>query len=164
MKNFVSKVFRWWQLPLLAPLLGVVFALMLVVPAWAAVVTNIDIPINLTGENGCNGALLNLNGVEHIVATVTTPTNGGGFNIGVHTNAQLTGTDNLGNSYVANEEFNFTLNNAQPGETRTQNQTLRLISTNSAVNNLQHFILHITVNANGTVTAFVDTFTDTCVG
>jgi glycosyltransferase involved in cell wall biosynthesis len=28
MKHFVSKVFRWWQLPLLAPLLEVVFALL----------------------------------------------------------------------------------------------------------------------------------------
>ena len=151
-----------WRLPLVAlPLLMVVFGLMLVVtPAWAATVTNIDIPVSGSAFNPCTGEMVTLSGVEHLTVRMTL--NGsGGFLLGVHANIHVTATGNLGNTYVGNQENNFELNGHVGSET-TSTFTFSEISQGSAPNFMMSALVHVTVNPDGTVTALVDKFTTEC--
>src|SRR6266566_3541413 len=161
MKNFVSKVLRWRLLPLIALLSTVACALVLTVPAWAATVTNIDIPFNTTLFNPCNGESVTLSGIAHELSQVTF--NGsGGFHLEAHFNGNLTGTGTLGNTYVGNLEENVVRNGPSLGVSDrvfTHTFTTRLISEGLAPNFLTSVLGHFTVNPDGTTTVSFDNFT-----
>lgn len=101
-------------------------------------------------------------GAEHFVEGVTL--NGsGGFHMKFHDKIHVTATGDFGNSYEGNEEDLDQLN-GRVGMEQTVSTTFSEISKGSAPNFEQHFLLHITVNANGTVASSIDTFTSSCRG
>jgi hypothetical protein len=165
MKQNDSIPYLWRRLPLLAPLLGVVFALMLVPPAWAApaTVTNQDIPINTTLSNPCNGESVALSGVAHETSNVIS--NGsGGLLVMAHLNGNLTGTGSFGNKYVGNLEETFTRNVPSSGSEFTHTFTTILTSQGSAPNFTTAVLEHFTVNPDGTTTVSFTNFTSRCGG
>lgn len=165
MKNQHTTVRSWRRLLFIAfpPLAAVLFALALVMPASAATVTNITFPISGTGvPNPCNGAILTFSGELHLTFRVTLDSSGG-FHLGAEDNIHVTATDNLGNTYVGNEEDTFEFN-GRVGVEETATDTFSAISLGSAPNFVVTAVFHITVNPDGTVTAFVNNFTAACRG
>jgi hypothetical protein len=140
-------------------LLGMLF---ITTNANAAVIANIDIPVNGTVFNPCNGETVTFNGVEHLVVSLTLDASGG-FHSDEKLNVHVTATGDQGNSYEGNQEEHLTIN-GRVGLVQTLPQTFSEISTGSAPNFEIHSLMHITVNANGTVTAFVSTYTSSCTG
>lgn len=140
-------------------LLGV---LLITINASAAVITNIDIPISGTVFNPCNGETVTFNGVDHFVASVTLNASGG-FQSVAKDNIHVTATGDQGNRYEGNQEDNFIFN-GRFGIVQTFPTTFSEISAGSAPNFEIHSLFHVTVNANGGVTAFVSTFTASCRG
>ena len=136
--------------------------LLITINSSAAVLTNIDIPVSGAVFNPCNGETVTFTGVDHYVASVTLNASGG-FQSDAHDNIHVTATGDQGNSYEGNQEEHLTIN-GRVGLVQTLPQTFSEISTGSAPNFEIHSLMHITVNANGTVTAFVSTYTSSCTG
>jgi hypothetical protein len=144
------------------PLAAVLFALALVMPAWAATVTNITVPISGTVSNACNGEMLTFSGELHLTSRVTLDSSGG-FHLGAHVNIHVTATGDQGNTYEGNQEDNSELN-GRIGVEQIETITISIISKGSAPNVVIHAVFHITVRPDGTVTAFVDHLTAECRG
>lgn len=134
--------------------------LLIAVNAGALVVVNVDIPVSGAVFNPCNGETVTFIGIDHFIFSVTLD-RAGGFHIDAHDNVHVTATGSLGNSYEGNQEDTFSLN-GRVGVEQTVGVTFSEISKGSAPNFEVHVLQHITVNANGTVTAFVDNFTSNC--
>jgi hypothetical protein len=146
------------------PLAAILFALALVMPALAATVINIDIPISGNDVvNPCNGGeILTFSGVAHITMHITFD-NSGGFHADFHANDHVTATGDQGNTYVGNEEVNNPFNGKVGFET-TFTLTFSESSQGSAPNFVMQMVQHITVHPDGTVTGFVNNFTAECRG
>lgn len=128
----------------------------------AATLVNIDIPISGSVFNPCNGEVVAFSGVDHVTVHITLD-NSGGFHADVHENIHVTAVGDQGNRYVGNQEVNAPFNGKVGFET-TSTLTFSETSLGSAPNFDVHAIFHLTVNPNGTVTAFVDHFTASCRG
>ena len=142
--------------------LAITALLMIAVKAMAAVTTNIDIPINGAVFNPCNGETVTFTGVDHFTAQVTLD-GAGGFHMDFHDNIHVTATGDQGNSYEGNQEDNGPLNGRVAME-QTLPLTFSEISKGPAPNFEVHALQHITINANGTVTVSINTFTSSCRG
>ena len=123
---------------------------------------NIDIPVSGAVFNPCNGETVTFDGVDHFTIQLTLD-GAGGFHAKTHDNIHVTATGSLGNSYEGNQEDNNEFN-GKVGFEQTFGVTFSEISKGSAPNFEQHFLQHITVNANGTVTVFFTNFTSNCRG
>jgi len=163
-EKMMQRSLGGWPLSLVAlPLLTVVFGLMLMATvARAATVTNIDIPVSGVVFNPCNGEIVTFSGVEHFTASMTLD-GSGGFVLDRHNNIHVTATGNLGNTYVANQE-DYSEFNGPVGSEATSRTTFREISQGFAPNFVIHALMHVIVNPDGTVTAFVDYFNAECQG
>src|SRR5215470_3093174 len=128
------------------------FLLLGALNAAASVVINVDIPISGAVFNPCNGETVTFTGIDHFTLSVTFD-GAGGFHADAHDNVHVTATGSLGNSYEGNQEDN-SLFNGRVGFEQTFGLTFSEISTGSAPNFELHILEHITVNPNGTVTAF----------
>jgi hypothetical protein len=126
------------------------------------VVTNIKIPVSGVVFNPCNGENVSFSGLDHVTARVTID-GSGGFHLATHDNIHVTGTGDQGNTYEGNQEDNSVIN-GRVGVEQTATFTFSEISKGSAPNFEVHALFHLTVNANGTVTAFVNNFTAVCRG
>jgi hypothetical protein len=127
--------------------------------AWAGNVINVTTPVSGTLFNPWNGEPVNFTGSCHTVINETLDSSGGvhfGFHVNCHVSA--VGQD-TGARYIGNAEANFTAN-VNSGETVTLTFpfTFSGISKGSEPNFVIHSIFHITINPDGTVTSFVDTF------
>ena len=140
------------------------FATMLLVSvnAAAAVTVNVHIPISGAVFNPCNGETVTFTGSVHVIQAVTFD-GAGGFHLVENDNIHVTATGSFGNAYEGNEEDQFQLN-GRVGIEQTVGSTFSEISKGSAPNFEEHFLQHITVNANGTVTVFFTNFTSSCQG
>jgi|SRR5215469_17277931 len=148
------------SLKMLAPYL---FALLLLVAVNAAAsVVNVSIPISGALISPCNGATITYSGSDHSVFSIMSD-GAGGFHVVEHDNIHVTATDDQGNSYVGDQSVNNTFN-ARVGVENTFLFTLTLITQGSAPNVQQIFVSHITINANGTVTAFFTHVGANCPG
>jgi hypothetical protein len=127
----------------------------------ASVVTNVDIPLSGVVFNPCNGENVSFTGLDHFTARVTL--SGAGFHVANHENIHVTASGDQGNAYVGNQEDNSEVN-GRVGIEQTMQLVFSEISKGSAPNFEVHAIFHITANANGTVTAFVNNFTTACRG
>jgi hypothetical protein len=128
--------------------------------AQAEVVTNITVPVNMNVSVPCAaggaGETVSLSGDLHVLLRLTIG-NSGGIHLGSH--FQPEGVSGLGQTTgdkyqatgVAQEEFNATI-----GAEETFMHNLRVIGQGNGNNFLIHEFFHVTVNANGDVTAFVD--------
>lgn len=106
----------------------------------------------------CAGADVTVNGVANVVYHVTVNANGG-FNIVEAIAGQISGTDEAGNTYSGAVSTSQTLNINAGGEVTAP---LTLVLSGSAGQFRLHALQHITVDANGNVTSYVDNFTSDC--
>jgi hypothetical protein len=136
--------------------------LLIPVNAFPAVVVNVDIPVNGTVFNPCNGETITFSGIDHFTLHVTFDS-AGGFHADAHDNIHVTATGDQGNSYEGNQEDNNPFN-GKVGFEQTFGLTFSEISKGSAPNFEVHILQHITVNANGTVTVFFSNFASNCRG
>jgi len=146
-----------------------IFALTGATPALAGASTFVDnfsIPIDLFVFVPCAaggaGELVQLQGPLHILFR-TTIDNRGGFHSTFHFQPQgISGTGlTTGDKYQATGETQGT-DNGQVGFESTFVNNFKIIGQGPGNNFLVHENFHYTVNANGTVTAFVDNFSVEC--
>src|SRR5215470_18832576 len=131
--------------------------LLVAVNAAASVTQNVQIPISGAVFNPCNGETVTFTGIVHVIQAVTFD-GAGGFHLVANDDIHVTATGSFGNSYEGNEEDQFQLN-GRVGIEQTVGSTFSEISKGAAPNFEQHFLQHITVNPNGTVTVFFTNFT-----
>jgi len=139
------------------------------VPANAAKQVNDMSDINLTAFVPCAaggaGELVDLSGPLHTLITFTI--NGNNVSGTAHFQPQgLSGTgETTGDKYQATgvtkaSSFKGSFQNGQFTQTYVNN--FRIIGSGSGNNFLVHEVLHVTFNANGTVTVFHDNFSIDC--
>ena len=166
---------RRWLLLAFPPLAALALTVALVMHASAAPVvqTNIHIPISTVFFDTCTGANVTLSGDDHLKSVVNFDEGAAGMGVHahVHSNLHVTGTDDLGNTYIGNEEGEQLINGrvSEDGQSVQQEETsildtLVLVSQGAAPNLTVKVIAHVTLNPNGTITVFVDRFTTTCQG
>lgn len=147
--------------------LALTLALVFHASAAASVVKiNIDRPVSgVDVFNPCTGVDITESGDEHLVVQETL-NDAGGEHIILHINLHLAGTDAQGNAYSATETDTDELNiNGQVAEAEeTVPLTLVEVSQGTAPNFLEHVTLHVTFNADGTITTEVIHASATCLG
>jgi len=151
----------------LLPALFLAAALWLVpVTSSAAVVQNVQVPLNVTVFNPCTGDLIAVSGSIHFLATMTQD-QGGGFHISFMDNvSQVTGTGSVtGVTYHGVGGDWFTVNVRPPFPVEfTATDVFGLISQGPSPNLVVTDTFHITVNADGTMTANVSRLSISCNG
>jgi hypothetical protein len=124
------------------------------------------VPLNTATFNPCTGELVTLAGYLHLL-THTTVDEQGGVHLQSHVNPQqVSGTSTSGTEYRAvgkNRTESNTFSGGLPVEV-THVRTFNFISTDATDNFLLHETIHITINANGEVTAVVENVTTECRG
>ncbi len=145
---------------------GALVGLLASTDASAAVVFNTRFPINLSVSvpcaNGGAGEVVELSGDLHDLFSYTIDSNGG-VHIDVHDNPQgVSGTGlTTGDRYHATGVTRVGLNSTGPLEVTLVNN-FNVIGQGPHNNLLVHDNFHITVNANGEVTASHDNFRVEC--
>jgi hypothetical protein len=150
---------RWAVLCLVAGMVAMLTAL----PMQAAVTTNVSVPITLVVDIPCAGELVVLNGPLHILSTLTFD-RAGGFHMVAHFQPQgIRGLGQLsGTKYHATGITEFQTNaKAVPFETSFVNN-FKIIGQGPGNNLLIHENFHLTVNANGRLTALIDNSSSEC--
>jgi hypothetical protein len=133
-------------------------------PVFADVVVNTFVPFNTVVSNACTGEAVTLSGDLHIMLTIQET--GNGLRIGTHAQpVGLTGTGALsGATYhgVGITRENFFVD--PPGVfDSTFVNNFYIIGEGGAPNFMVHITAHLTVNANGEVTADIVNINVTCV-
>jgi hypothetical protein len=149
--------------------LAMVLVLLAGLPAYSAVDTNISIPVAITVFIPCavggTGEFVTLSGDLHILISTTVNAN----HISLDSHFQPQGISGVGS--VSGDKYQGT------GITRTSIEAdvtlmpfiftfvnnFKIIGQGPGNNFLVHQNVHITVNANGTVTASVDNFSTECM-
>jgi hypothetical protein len=140
----------------------------LVAPASAAVVVNDKTDISLTVFIPCavggTGEVVDLSGPLHTLISFTINNNNvsGDFHFqpqGISGTGETTG-DKYQATGITRESFKASLQNGQANFTFVNN--FRIIGQGPGNNFLVHETLHLTINANGTVTVFHDNFSVDC--
>jgi len=122
----------------------------------------VDIPVYVPCANGGAGELVTLSGDLHTLFRYTQSASGG-IHAGSHFQPQgISGVgEATGDTYhgtgVTQGEFN-----ANVGVEETFVNNFRIIGQRSGNNYLVHSVFHITFNANGSITALVDTLSVDC--
>lgn len=154
---------RLLQAGLLAVVLAVLLAFM-PATASAAVVANVRVPLNTAVVSPCNGDVIAVTGEIHLLASSTSD-GAGGFHVKFMDNvSQVTGVGSVsGATYhgVGGDWFIANVSPPFPAEF-TQTDVFGLISAGPAPNFVVTDTLHITVNADGTLTANVARFSIAC--
>jgi hypothetical protein len=112
----------------------------------------------------CNGDVIHISGTLLIIFTETT-TPSGGFIVSSHFQPQgIMGVDlTTGTKYVATGlTRDILVVSPSGGITETFVNRFHIQATTAAESFIVSEVFHITVNANGVVTAFVDNFSSTC--
>lgn len=131
-----------------------------VAPALAGTVSNDIIPIAGVIGDACTGEALSYSGTAHETFRVTG--NANSFHIGLHQNIHVDATGlSSGAKYVGLQNDNLQLNLAA-GANQTEQFRFRLVSQGKAENLWATAKFHITINANGVVTSFLNSFTVEC--
>jgi hypothetical protein len=131
-------------------------------PAKADVVFNGDVAIVPSIVNPCNGEIVVLTGTAHVVAEETFTPSG---NIHVSTHINAVGVSGVGMTTGAKYSISNSLTEELTfaGATEeTVNDTFRIIGQGQVPNFNLHELIHVTINANGTVTVAFETFNETC--
>lgn len=145
---------------------ALLFALHVAPSAAAAVTDNVKVPTDIQVFIPCAaggaGELVRLSGNLHILLRSTVSARGG-LHVSAHFQPQgITGVgETTGDKYqgtgVTQEHFNATV-----GVEETFINNFRIIGAGPGNNYLVHAVVHITFNANGIATAFVDRFSVDC--
>ncbi len=132
--------------------------------ASAAVVTNVRVPLNITVVSPCNGDVIAVTGNIHLLASSTSDGSGGFHMTFMDNVSQVTGVGSVsGATYhgVGGDWFSGNVRPPFPVEF-TATDVFGLISAGSAPNFMVTDTFHITVNADGTLTANVARLSITC--
>ncbi len=152
-----------WLMAACAPLLGVIVTFAMATPAMAATETNMDVPLSGVVTNTCNGENVAFNGVDHLTVQATYTSNN--YHLATHDNIHVTGTGDLGNTYVGNQEDYSNLNlSLTEGAESTSTLSFSEIGQGSAPNFLISAVFHITFTPAGTISAYVNNYTTSCRG
>jgi len=148
---------RWITLLLTA-------AVVCLIPASAEVTTNEIVPYSQEIYLPCIGETVSLSGSSHIVSTVTIDATGG---IHLQSHAQLVGVSGTGltsgDTYrAAGTEQNSENTNAPLPFTSSYVATFRLIGRGPGADFWLHQTIHLTINADGTVTADISNTSGSC--
>jgi hypothetical protein len=127
-----------------------------------AVIQNEDVT-GATLVNPCNGDTVTITSGTFQIVVHETATSSGGYHLIVEGNAHgVKGVGTDGASYQAPGVF-WTETNATPGaQVTTQVGVLNVIGGGDTPNFRSVGTLHLTVDGNGNVTAFIDHVTETC--
>ena len=132
--------------------------------ASAAVVQNVQVPLSVTVFSPCTGDIIPVSGFIHLVASSTND-GSGGFHVTVMDNvSQVSGVGSVtGATYhgVGGDWFSLNARPPFPFEA-TQTDVFGLISAGAAPNLVVTDTFHVTVNADGTITANVARFNVAC--
>ncbi len=136
-------------------------------PALAQTTVNITLSVPATViQNPCSPEAVVLSGDLHLVIHVTED-NRGGYHMEVETNTEgLSGTGlTTGVSYRASETTGDSWYAGVPfPSVYTSTKDTELLSQGDTDNFLMHFDLHVTVNADGVLSALVDNLRAGCYG
>lgn len=143
----------------------------LTILAWApsvlaGKVSNVRQDISQTVVNICNGEEVDLEGTGHYV--ISTTQNANRLSLKANVNIHLTGIgENTGSRYVFNQNSqqikNFTVDTELTYPyVLTEKLRYRLVSQGSQGNDYLTAMFHMTVNANGNITAYIDTIDWEC--
>jgi hypothetical protein len=116
--------------------------------------TTFDVPISTVGVNPCNGAIVSLTGTVHFVVNAVSNGNTQHYFV-LHDTLHVAGTASDGTAYLGNGGDVENLNIAA-GSTESILRHFTLISEGSDPNLAFSLHEHVTVDANGNVTAFFD--------
>jgi hypothetical protein len=133
-------------------------------PAFADVTSNQFIPLSGADVNPCTGVAFTGTGFIHIVTHETTASDGS-LHFGVDENLHFQGVDATGTTYIENgtESFTFIRPASAPGPMVFEFPTTDVIVSRGAAPSFYlHALTHITVNANGDVTASIDNLSTSC--
>ena len=138
---------------------------MLAVSASAATLTNIDFPVSATISDPCTGVDVTLSGTQHLAIRMTMNGNTAHASITLNT-MDVQGTGEDGTQYIytsaGSETVNIDLTDGSGEGTVVTHENL--VSRGSAANSDVFELVHLTVNADGTVTATIDTMSSSCQG
>ena len=149
-----------------AAMLGIAIGISLAIApgAQAAVQVNTTVPFDISLPIPCNGDTVDASGPVHIVSALTI--NGNNFSMVSHANAAgISGTsETTGAKYrgtgVTTDNFGGSFTNGQFRETIVNR--FDFIGQGSAPSFTDDETFHMTVNANGTITASFDKATVSC--
>ncbi len=130
----------------------------------AAVIQNVNMPLNQTVFNPCTGDIIPFTGNMHVVVAATEDASGG-FHFDLESNVSgVTGVGvPSGTTYQGVGGFWTEFNGEPPFPFEaTLTDVFGLISAGSSPNFVFAITLHITVNADGTITAQVTRISITC--
>lgn len=150
---------------LLALPIAVATLMVWAVGAQAAVQFNQNVPLNVTEFNPCTGETIAFSGEIHLLFGETASSNGGLHVIFMDNVNDVKGVSNTGTTYsgVGGDWSSFNAMPPYPFEA-TATDVFGLISHGSTPNFKVIATFHITVNANGSITAFVTDLRITCSG
>jgi hypothetical protein len=128
----------------------------------ATVSANERDPLSQLLSNPCNGDVVAIEGVMHVVFGVHVDQAGG-----THVQARIiehgAGIGQAaGDKYSFSADTNFVSNTLDPSSETTQVVNVRLVGQGTVPNFRAQQVLHFTVNANGQATAVVDKLTSEC--
>jgi hypothetical protein len=137
--------------------------------AAAAQVFNVTVPATTIFpklSNPCNGEVITVTqGSAHLHLEITTSSNGG-FHADINGNLEgVKGTGSVGNSYTVTAWFHESTNSSSDSAfVFSDGDVFHLLSSGSAPNADFSAVFHVTINANGDVTATVTDIRPKCVG
>jgi len=153
--------------PKFFPLISAIIALLSSSTGNSEVITQIEIPLATTVTVPCAaggaGEIVDLTGEVHAVFSVTVDANGG-VHIATHfNNAGVNGIGlTTGNKYQASGGDYFVSNSGGTANELTFVNNFLLVAPGSGNNLRVHELAHVTVNANGEITAETDNITVDC--
>ena len=135
-------------------------ALLLTAANASAGAGQVNFPINGAIVNPCNGETFTYTGSFHGVFNAVV-NDAGSFHMVFNDNIRVSGTGDQGSSYVGSET-DQSIFNGRVGVEQTFVSSLTMISKGSAPNFFQHILIRFTVNADGNLTANINSVTASC--
>lgn len=140
--------------------------MMSVPSAHAMNVANLTLPVSGVISNPCDGQSYGFSGYFHIVIGVTGDM-AGGFHLDVQDNTQGIRLYNVATGQqvgVGSQTDHETVNLTPGASNETLNGHFTEITQGSSPNFIVTYLMHITVNADDTVTAYIDNYSASCQG
>lgn len=148
---------RKWSITAKFAVALAIVGLVVQTPTRAAVIVNTQVPFTLTVATTCFPEIVVLTGSTHILQTSEVDDNGG-----IHFKSQLQSQGISGIGMITGVKYQgmslrqtHTIDHSTPALETTLMLDIRVIGQGSANNFLLHVTMHMTINANGEVTANV---------
>jgi hypothetical protein len=127
--------------------------------------SQITVPVVETIFNPCTGEQLDVSGNIHFLVSMTVNSNTSFFTLTVNNDEVVATGETTGNTYRDQGVGTFSESSSNfgfPVEFTAENNSELIGTKSTAGRALLEETLHVTINANGTMTAFVDNFSLKC--